>query len=137
MTHATRAAALLLAVGLAAAEPARAAEPTPQQLRIGLIPEMNIFRQKARFKLQARDWRGKPVRTELSVAVTDASLGYIQKDYAPDIRSYFYGDRRSQSVQQNNSIQNYLHPHFEGPSRVSPSTQHNATQGAQHMDVAG
>jgi len=55
--------------------------------------------EKAKLRLLARDWRGKPLRTELSVSVTDAALGYIQKDYAPDIRLFFFGDRRSLSTQ--------------------------------------
>src|SRR5512139_292077 len=41
--------ALLLCIGLPAAAPAPAAGQ--QKLLIGLIPEMNIFEQKARFKL--------------------------------------------------------------------------------------
>lgn len=55
--------------------------------------------EKAKLRLLARDWRGKPLRTELSVGVTDAALGYLQKDYAPDIRLFFFGDRRSLSTQ--------------------------------------
>lgn len=54
--------------------------------------------EKAKLALRARDWQGRPLRTELCVSIADAALGYIQKDYAPDIRTYFYGDRRSQSV---------------------------------------
>src|SRR5262249_21470013 len=44
-----------------------------------------------------------PLRTELAVSITDAALSYIQKDYTPDIRVYYYGDRRSQSVSSNGS----------------------------------
>ncbi|HEU4753984.1 MAG TPA: alpha-2-macroglobulin family protein, partial [Armatimonadota bacterium] len=69
--------------------------------------------QKARFTLQAKDWQGRPLRTELSVAVTDASLNYIQKDYAPDIRLYFHGDRRSMSIQQNTSQWSRINPAVE------------------------
>jgi uncharacterized protein YfaS (alpha-2-macroglobulin family)/tetratricopeptide (TPR) repeat protein len=58
---------------------------------------------KARFRLTARDWQGRPLRTELVVSITDASLDYIQKDYAPDIQSYFYGERRSTSIQNGQS----------------------------------
>jgi uncharacterized protein YfaS (alpha-2-macroglobulin family) len=60
--------------------------------------------EKARLALHAEDWRGRPLRTELSVAVTDASLGYIQKSYAPDVRVYYYGDRRSQSSTASSSL---------------------------------
>ena len=54
--------------------------------------------EKAKFTLHAADWQGRPLRTELSVSVSDAALAYIQKDYAPDIRLYYHGDRRSESV---------------------------------------
>jgi uncharacterized protein YfaS (alpha-2-macroglobulin family) len=59
--------------------------------------------EEATFHLQARDWQGRPLRTELSLAVTDASLAYIQKDYRPDVRLFLYGDRRSMSVQETGS----------------------------------
>src|SRR5262249_10016215 len=59
--------------------------------------------ERARLRLAAHDWQGRPLRTELSVSVSDAALGYIQKDYAPDIRAYFYGNRRSPGIQMNGS----------------------------------
>jgi alpha-2-macroglobulin len=52
----------------------------------------------AKLRLLATDWQGRPLRTELAVSISDAALGYIQKDYAPDIRVYYYGDRRSDSI---------------------------------------
>ncbi len=54
--------------------------------------------EKARLSLVAMDWRDRPLRTELAVAISDDALSYIQKDYTPDIRVFYYGDRRSQSV---------------------------------------
>ncbi len=59
--------------------------------------------EKGKVKLTARDSRGRPVRGDFSVAVTDASLDYIQKSYAPEIRAYFYGERRGLSVQTSTS----------------------------------
>jgi uncharacterized protein YfaS (alpha-2-macroglobulin family) len=41
-----------------------------------------------------KDANGEPVRTELSLAVTDASVTAIQSDYAGDPRQFFYGDKR-------------------------------------------
>jgi alpha-2-macroglobulin len=69
--------------------------------------------EKAKLTLQARDWQGRPLRTELSVSVSDASLAYIQKSYAPDVRVYFHGDRRSMSVQQTGSPGTYYQPWAE------------------------
>lgn len=68
---------------------------------------------KARFKLLAKDWQGRPLRTELSVSVTDAALSYIQKDYAPNIQVYYYGDRRSASVPMGGSTGVGFQPHGE------------------------
>jgi hypothetical protein len=54
--------------------------------------------EKGTFTIKATDWQGKPARAEVSLALTDASLFYIQKDYAPDIRLFYYGERRANSV---------------------------------------
>ena len=50
----------------------------------------------------------------LSVGITDASLNYIQKQYAPDIRAYFYGDRRGQNIDMQGSPQFSFSPTFRG-----------------------
>jgi alpha-2-macroglobulin len=60
--------------------------------------------ERATFRLVATDWRGQPVRGAFSVGIVDASLYAIQKEYAPDVRQYFYADRRSQSVQNTASV---------------------------------
>ena len=49
--------------------------------------------------MTATDWRGQPVRGAFSVGVVDASLYAIQKEYARTSGSIFYGDRRSQLIQ--------------------------------------
>ena len=59
--------------------------------------------EKATLHLSAKDWRGRPLRTELAVSVSDAALSYIQKDYAPDIRAALYGDRRGISTEASGS----------------------------------
>jgi uncharacterized protein YfaS (alpha-2-macroglobulin family) len=74
--------------------------------------------QKAVFQFAARDWQGRPLRTELSVGVTDAALDYIQKGYNPDIRTYFYGDRRTESIQTNASPDTQ----FQGTVEITRTT---------------
>lgn len=69
--------------------------------------------ETAKLRLVARDWRNRPLRTELSLSVFDAAVNYIQKDYAPDIRAFFYGDRRSQSIQNNGSAGTWIAPDGE------------------------
>src|SRR5205823_351038 len=61
--------------------------------------------EKATFRLQARDWRGRPLRAELSLAVTDDALAAIQDAATEEIRTHFYGDTRAQSIEASASPQ--------------------------------
>lgn len=47
-----------------------------------------------RLQVTVKDSNGEPVRTELSLAVTDAAVAAIQGAYSGDPRPFFYGDRR-------------------------------------------
>ncbi len=55
------------------------------------------------FEIEATDYAGRPARGEFSLAVTDASLFYIQQDTSPDVRGFFYGERRPINVQLDSS----------------------------------
>ena len=70
--------------------------PGKQFLNVSVSSDRSEYRpgEKATFTLKATDWQDKPVRAELSVGVVDASLYYIQTDFAPDPRLFYYGDRR-------------------------------------------
>jgi uncharacterized protein YfaS (alpha-2-macroglobulin family)/tetratricopeptide (TPR) repeat protein len=74
--------------------------PTKQVLNIAVSGDKSEYKpgEKGTFSVKTTDWQGNPVRTEVSLALVDASLFYIQKDYAPDIRTFYYGDRRAISV---------------------------------------
>ena len=74
--------------------------PTKQWLDIKVKGDKEIYKpgEKGTFTITAKDWKGNPARAEVSVAMIDASLFYIQKDYAPDIRLFYYGQRRANSV---------------------------------------
>lgn len=74
--------------------------PTKQFLDISVKGDKSEYKpgEKGTFTITAKDWKGNPVRSEVSVALIDASLFYIQKDYAPDIRLFYYGERRANSV---------------------------------------
>ncbi|MDQ2688326.1 MAG: hypothetical protein M3Y28_10715, partial [Armatimonadota bacterium] len=60
------------------------------------------------FHIKATDWQNHPVASEVSLAVVDSSVFYIQKDYAPDIRLFYYGERRSINVNAESSQQAQL-----------------------------
>jgi len=51
-------------------------------------------REKAVVDVQVTNDEGKPVQGEISLAVFDESVTYIQQDIAGDPRSFFYGDTR-------------------------------------------
>lgn len=97
--------------------------PASQFARVSVTADRAQYEpgQKAKLQLKATDWQGRPLRTELSVSVSDASLSYIQKSYSPDIRTYYYGQRRSQSVPQNGSADTSFSPlvvDHQSPPRV-------------------
>jgi uncharacterized protein YfaS (alpha-2-macroglobulin family) len=79
--------------------------PVQQLLNVSVKGDKSEYKpgDKGTLTLKATDWKGNPVRTELSVALTDASLFYIQKSYTPEIRTFYYGERRATSVQLDSS----------------------------------
>ncbi len=74
--------------------------PTKQLINVSVQGDKAQYKPGERgvFTLKATDADGNPARAEVSVALADASLFYIQKDYAPDIRTFYYGKRRAISV---------------------------------------
>ena len=63
--------------------------------------------EEAVVDIEAKDYQGKPVQAELSLAAADEAVYYIQQDLAGDIRQFFYGDKR-QSHSQIQSTLNRL-----------------------------
>jgi uncharacterized protein YfaS (alpha-2-macroglobulin family) len=57
------------------------------------------------FRIHATDAQGRPARSEVSLAVIDSSVYAIQPEYAPDIRLFFYGQRRSVDVNVDSSLE--------------------------------
>ncbi|MEM7309929.1 MAG: MG2 domain-containing protein [Planctomycetota bacterium] len=51
------------------------------------------------------DHEGKPVQGEVSLAVYDASLAYIQAEQSGDPRQHFYGERNQQAVRTTTTTQ--------------------------------
>lgn len=89
--------------------------PSRQFLNISVDSAKGEFKpgEKATFNLKATDWQGKPARAEVSLALTDASLFYIQKDYSPDIRLYYYGDRRANSINLDSHRSGNMQGHYD------------------------
>lgn len=59
---------------------------------------------KASFTFRATDPKGKPVKTELSLAVVDRSLLEIAPDSGKDIKPFFYDQKRRRSVVTSSSL---------------------------------
>ncbi len=74
--------------------------PVRQLLNISVKGDKAVYKpgETGTFEVTALDYAGKPARAEVSLALIDASLFYIQKSFTPDVRGFYYGDRRSDQV---------------------------------------
>jgi uncharacterized protein YfaS (alpha-2-macroglobulin family)/tetratricopeptide (TPR) repeat protein len=60
--------------------------------------------EEATFTVQVEDASGEPVATETAVTFYDKSITYIQPELAPDLRKFFYGNKRRDRVRLNTSF---------------------------------
>ena len=79
--------------------------PVRQLLNISVKGDKAVYKpgETGTFTVSARDYAGNPARAEVSLALVDASLFYIQKSFTPDVRQFYYGTRRSDGVQLDSS----------------------------------
>ena len=79
--------------------------PTRRFLHVAVSGDKAEYRpgDTGLFHVATTDSAGRPVSTEVSLAVIDSSVLYIQKEYAPDIRLFYYGQRRSINVSLDSS----------------------------------
>jgi alpha-2-macroglobulin len=61
--------------------------------------------QKGRLDILTKDFQGKPISARVALTMMDSSLLYIQSELTTDIREFFYGDKRSDSIQPQSSFQ--------------------------------
>jgi len=75
--------------------------PKEKFLNVKIIADKEVYqpREKGSIEIEVTDKKGRPVIGELSLGMVDSSVYYIQSEYAKDIREYFYGTKRQQSVQ--------------------------------------
>ncbi|HEY0072509.1 MAG TPA: alpha-2-macroglobulin family protein, partial [Abditibacteriaceae bacterium] len=100
--------------------------PTKQFLDISVKGDKSEYKpgEKGTFTITAKDWKGNPARSEVSVAMIDASLFYIQKDYAPDVRLFYYGERRANSVNLDSHRSGQPQTHNEDDVKYQQYEQH-------------
>ncbi|MDQ2798468.1 MAG: hypothetical protein M3Y13_02360, partial [Armatimonadota bacterium] len=79
--------------------------PSRQFLHMAVTGDKTEYRpgDTGIFHVKTTNAAGLPVASEVSLAVVDSSVFYIQKDYAPDIRLFYYGDRRNLGVNADSS----------------------------------
>ena len=61
--------------------------------------------EKGEITVRASDWKGNPLDAEFSIGVVDASLYYIAEDTTQDIRAFFFGRLRGDSVRTSSSFE--------------------------------
>jgi len=81
--------------------------PVGHFLNVEVKPDKEQYlpREEGTLTVTARDADGKPVSAEVALGLVDESVYYIQKDYAGDPRQFFYGEKRSDYVQTQSSMQ--------------------------------
>ena len=74
--------------------------PTRQFLHLAVTGDKAEYKpgETGTFHVAATDYLGRPASAEVSLAVVDSSVFYIQKEYAPDVRLFYYGQRRNINV---------------------------------------
>jgi len=79
--------------------------PTRQFLHLAVTGDKAEYKpgETGTFHVAATDYLGHPASAEVSLAVVDSSVFYIQKEYAPDVRLFYYGQRRNINVQLDSS----------------------------------
>ena len=100
--------------------------PVKQLINVSVSGDKTEYKpgETGKFTIKATDWKGDPARAEVSLAMIDASLFYIQKSYAPDIRTFYYGERRQVSTQLDSHRSGQPQGHAEDDVKYSQYEQH-------------
>ncbi|TAL27934.1 MAG: hypothetical protein EPN97_15825 [Alphaproteobacteria bacterium] len=87
--------------------------PVEKFLNVKITSDKEVYQpqEEGAFELTVTDKDGKPVTGEVALGLVDASVYYIHDEYAQDIRQFFYGDKRQQSIQTQTSFQQ--HPYVK------------------------
>ena len=75
--------------------------PVQQFLAVDVKADREQYqpREEGTLSITAKDADGKPVAAEIGLGLIDESVKYIQQDYAGDPRQFYYGSKRSHTVQ--------------------------------------
>ncbi len=80
--------------------------PDEKFLNVKVMSDKETYRpqEEGLFDIEVTDHNGEPVVGEISLGLVDASVYYIQSEFVKDIREFFYGTKRQQSVQTQSSF---------------------------------
>lgn len=80
--------------------------PDEKFLNVKIVSDKEVYRpqEEGVFDIEVTDSNDEPVVGEVSLGIVDSSVYYIQSEYAQDIRQFFYGQKRNQSVQTQSSF---------------------------------
>ncbi|HVF84571.1 MAG TPA: alpha-2-macroglobulin family protein, partial [Abditibacteriaceae bacterium] len=100
--------------------------PVQQLINVSVTGDKETYKpgESGTFQVKATDWKGRPARAEVSLALIDASLFYIQKNYAPDVRTFYYGQRRANSVNLDSSRSGQVQSRTEDDNLYGKYEQH-------------
>ena len=103
--------------------------PTRQFLHVAVTGDKAEYKpgDVGTFHVSATDYLGHPAKAEISLAVVDSSVFYIQKEYAPDVRLFYYGQRRYVNVNLDSSENGRLDPAAENDTPYQRFHPHGLT----------
>lgn len=80
--------------------------PEDKLLTVKVTSDKAVYepQEEGVFEVEVTNARGQPVSGEIALGLTDASVYYIQSELAPDIRKFFYGDKKYNGIQTNTSF---------------------------------
>jgi alpha-2-macroglobulin len=80
--------------------------PTKNFLTLDVKPDHSQYqpRDEGTFTVTTRDDTGKPVSAEVAFGLVDASVFYIQNDYAGDPRQFYFGTKRQHPIQTQSTM---------------------------------
>jgi uncharacterized protein YfaS (alpha-2-macroglobulin family) len=123
--------------GLFQAEARLYVPPAEQLLTMEVTADKAVYRpgEKARFRVRARDVDGRPVRTEASLGIVDASVFYIQGDMSGAIGPHFYAGERGSDVRPAGSTATVFAGQTEDdqPPLKRPEVPWEAPRGLGHL----
>lgn len=92
--------------------------PDNNFLNISIQPDKTKYKpqDKVTYDIKVTDAEGKPVESELSLAVVDESIFSVREDYTPDIKKFFY-NKRSNSV---NTTYSFYKSYSAGADKMMP-----------------